>query len=449
MARINFLEFMMSYRTKFNPHFGEIGAHVAQRWPEKKIIEKKGKQNQTLGLALSGGGYRSAIFNYGILKGLFEIEAIPKIDYISAVSGGSWIAMPFPTSDELEWFFHDIPTHPNLIEEGFESLLPIPARVLQEATLSRKNVNYISNIFGRLLSKTFLREHGQKSRYLPMADKKMIKDEARPYLIVNGTVNYRSPDSFSVTQGCFEMTKLYSGCRSLGYIHTKDLRAKEKALRIRDAIAISGAAVAFHLSALGGEVAGFGLSREIENYAKGVKSRANVSEAADLDVSDGGHYNNLGIESLINRGCGFIIVVDAEHDKEEKENGSSGQKYHGLNTLLKRHHIHTALGQGVIKTLNRVNEPLHIIDAPAGIPDILYIKLKSFNRFDVHAKDKPYNQPSFLRNLFGKGNFAFDPQFSTAKLDYDFAEHRNLSDLGAFIVHEYKEDILTFIQRSQ
>ena len=439
----------MAYRTKYNPNFGEIGADVAQLWPEKNIIKSKGKQQHTLGLALSGGGYRSAIFNYGILRGLFELGVVGKFDYLSAVSGGSWIATPFATSNDLSWFFHDIPTHPNLIEEGFESLLPNPARVIQEAALSRKNVNYISNIYGRLLAKTFLREHGQASRYKPFADKTMIKEKDRPFLIVNGTVNYRSPESFSVTQECFEMTRLYSGSRSLGYIHSKDLLAREKPLRIRDAIAISGAAVAFHLPALGGEVAGLGLSREINNYAKDVKSRANVSETDHLDVSDGGHYNNLGIESLINRGCGYIMVVDAEHDREEKDDNRSNQEYHGLKTLLKRHHIHTALGKDVINQLDVANKPLHIIDGPEGIPDILYIKLKSYNEFDAIAQDKPYNKPGFLRNLFGKGSFAFDPQFSTAKLDYDFAEHRNLSELGCFIVTKYEDDIKEFIERAQ
>ncbi|MDY6853569.1 MAG: hypothetical protein SWO11_02500 [Thermodesulfobacteriota bacterium] len=79
----------------------------------------------------------------------------------------------------------------------------------------------------------------------------MIKDSDRPYLIINCTVNYRSPDSFSVTQECFEMTRLYSGSRSLGYIHTKDLIAREKPLRIRrDTIAISGAATAFSSSCI-------------------------------------------------------------------------------------------------------------------------------------------------------------------------------------------------------
>lgn len=438
----------MAYRMKYNSNFGELGVHVSQKWPEKKTISSKGKQQHTLGLALSGGGYRSAIFCYGILKGLHQIGVIGNIDYLSAVSGGSWIATPFCMSNDLNWFFDDIPTHANLIEEGFEALLPNPARVIQEATLSRKDANYISNIFGRLLAKTFLREHGQLSRYKTLADKTMIKDHDRPFLIANGTVNYRSPDSFSVTQECFEMTRLYSGSRSLGYIHSKDLIARVKPIRIRDAIAISGAAVAFHLPALGGEVAGLGLSREVINYAKGVKSKAKVSDTDHLDISDGGHYNNLGIESLINRGCGYIIVVDAEHDKEEKDDTRSNQSYHGLRTLLQRHHIPNPIGEDMVDELDAVNEPLHIIDGADGIPNILYIKLKSSNEFDNYAADKPYNHPGFLRNLFGRGTFSFDPQFSTAKLDYDFTEHRNLSDLGSFLIGKYENDIRNFVNRS-
>lgn len=438
----------MAYRTRYNPNFGELGYPVSQRWPEKNILAAKGKRQHTLGLALSGGGYRSAIFNYGILRGLYEIGAIPKIDYLSAVSGGSWIATPFSMSEELRWFFDYIPTHPNLIEEGFEALLPNPLRAIQEAALSRKNSNYISNIYGRLLAKTFLREHGQLSRFKPLFDRAMIKDRDRPFLIVNGTVNYRSPDSFSVTQECFEMTRLYSGSRSIGYIHSKDLMARDKAIRIRDAIAVSGAAVAYHLPALGGEVAGMGLSREVVNYAKEVKSKKKVTDADHLDVSDGGHYNNLGIESLINRGCGYLIVVDAEHDKEQKDDTRSNQAYHGLKTLLKRHHIPNPIGADMIGTLDQANEPLHVIDGAAGIPSVLYIKLKSIAEFDAAAAKQPYNQPGFLRNLFDQGKFAFDPQFSTAKLDYDFAEHRNLTELGFFVVKKYETEIREFIARS-
>jgi len=436
----------MAYKAQYNNNFGELGSKVAQRWPEKDIIKKKGKKNHTIGLALSGGGYRSAIFNYGVLKGLYELKVIKKIDYLSAVSGGSWIATPFSMSKGHKWFFDDIETHANLIEEGFESLLLNPIRLAQEAALSRKNANYISNMFGRLLAKTFLREHGQDSRYKQLSDKRMIKDSNRPFLIVNGTVNYRSPNGFSVTQECFEMTRLYCGSRSLGYVSSEDLKASEKIIRLRDAIAISGAAVAYHLPVLGGEVAGLGLSREIVNYAK--KYKSNIADTDHLDISDGGHYNNLGVESLINRGCGQIIIVDAEHDKQKPDKQHSGQEYHGLKTLIKRHHIPNPIAENMIEQLDTINKPLHIFDGTEGVPDILYIKLKSFDLFDQEAQNKDYNQPGFLENFFSRGKFSFNPQYSTAKLDYDFMEHRNLSELGYFIVKQHRQEVKSFIARS-
>ncbi len=442
----------MAYRRTYNRNFGELGTHIASKWPEATVIKKKGKQVDTLGLALSGGGYRSAIYNYGILRGLFEIGVVQEFDYLSVVSGGSWIGTAFTISESLKWFFDHIEDHPNLIEEGFESLLINPLRVSQELALARKNSNYVSNTYGRLLARTFLREHGQAARYKQLCDKTMVRDHDRPFLIINGTVNYRTPDSFSIFQECFEMTRMYCGSRSLGYIHTKDVMAREKPLRVRDAIAISGAAVAVHVPSLGSEVAGLGLSREVLNYTKTQSATvARITGSDDLYVADGGHYNNLGVESLINRGCGYIVVVDAEHDPESKSGSRSGQKYGGLRTLLRRHHIRTPFGNdvdSVIQTLDQINRPVHLFEGDDKIPDILYIKLKSWDKFDQVAAQKPYNQPSFLGRLFGGDQFSFDPQFSTAKLDYDFSEHRNLSELGTFVVTEHEDLIKTFVSRS-
>lgn len=45
-----------------------------------------------LGLALSGGGFRSAFFHVGILARLSELDLLRKVDVISSVSGGSIIA---------------------------------------------------------------------------------------------------------------------------------------------------------------------------------------------------------------------------------------------------------------------------------------------------------------------------------------------------------------------
>src|ERR1700734_1215488 len=44
------------------------------------------------GLALSGGGIRAAAFHLGALQGLAKHDILPWVDYVSSVSGGSFIA---------------------------------------------------------------------------------------------------------------------------------------------------------------------------------------------------------------------------------------------------------------------------------------------------------------------------------------------------------------------
>ncbi len=44
------------------------------------------------GLALSGGGIRSATFNLGVLQGMADLDLLRRLDYLSGVSGGSHIA---------------------------------------------------------------------------------------------------------------------------------------------------------------------------------------------------------------------------------------------------------------------------------------------------------------------------------------------------------------------
>ncbi|HEV7671364.1 MAG TPA: patatin-like phospholipase family protein [Thermoanaerobaculia bacterium] len=46
---------------------------------------------QLIGLALSGGGIRSATFNLGVFQGLAELGLLPIFDYLSTVSGGGYI----------------------------------------------------------------------------------------------------------------------------------------------------------------------------------------------------------------------------------------------------------------------------------------------------------------------------------------------------------------------
>ena len=48
-------------------------------------------QENLVGVALSGGGIRSATLGLGVLEGLKSIGLLKKIDYLSTVSGGGYI----------------------------------------------------------------------------------------------------------------------------------------------------------------------------------------------------------------------------------------------------------------------------------------------------------------------------------------------------------------------
>ncbi len=48
-----------------------------------------------VGLALSGGGIRSATFNLGVLQALSKTRLLPEVDMVSSVSGGGYIASCF------------------------------------------------------------------------------------------------------------------------------------------------------------------------------------------------------------------------------------------------------------------------------------------------------------------------------------------------------------------
>ena len=50
-----------------------------------------GPAHPLAGLALSGGGIRSATFNLGILQALAEVGKLRRFDYLSTVSGGGYI----------------------------------------------------------------------------------------------------------------------------------------------------------------------------------------------------------------------------------------------------------------------------------------------------------------------------------------------------------------------
>ncbi|MBI1815037.1 MAG: patatin-like phospholipase family protein [Deltaproteobacteria bacterium] len=92
-----------------------------------------------VGLAFSGGGIRSATFNLGVLQGLAELAVLPRIDYLSTVSGGGYIG-----SWLTAWIYHQ-----HGVRNVYRRLEPKAASVAEpdgarEVTFLRAYSNYLT-----------------------------------------------------------------------------------------------------------------------------------------------------------------------------------------------------------------------------------------------------------------------------------------------------------------
>ena len=69
----------------------EESAWISKRRSKAGITEDSDQNEGLTGLALSGGGIRSAVFNLGLLQALENHQLLKNIDYMSTVSGGGYI----------------------------------------------------------------------------------------------------------------------------------------------------------------------------------------------------------------------------------------------------------------------------------------------------------------------------------------------------------------------
>jgi hypothetical protein len=75
---------------------GQASAETLKKGPADAAppigdLYKKSAEHQWAGLALSGGGIRSATFNLGVLQALADLGLLRHFDYLSTVSGGGYI----------------------------------------------------------------------------------------------------------------------------------------------------------------------------------------------------------------------------------------------------------------------------------------------------------------------------------------------------------------------
>ena len=71
------------------------GAVEAALLRQRRLAAGVPEDAPTVGLALSGGGVRSATFGLGLLRGLAQRGQLRRVDYLSTVSGGGYIGAMF------------------------------------------------------------------------------------------------------------------------------------------------------------------------------------------------------------------------------------------------------------------------------------------------------------------------------------------------------------------
>lgn len=177
-----------------------------------------------------------------------------------------------------------------------------------------------------------------------------------PFPIINCALNVpgsNMPELRGRQSDIFSFTPICTGANLIGYSSTtKWEAANDSSLDLAAAVALSGAAVSpqigqktkvygsFWMTLLNIRLSlwlknpassqSYRLHPNLVNLKEEILSSAS-EEGAFLNISDGGHIENLGIYELLKRRCRFIIAVDGESDGD--------MTFHGLTNLQRLAYI--------------------------------------------------------------------------------------------------------------
>lgn len=286
-------------------------------------------EGRRIGLALSGGGFRASLFHIGVLARLAELDLLRQVEVLSCVSGGSIIGALYYLYLKRELDEHGEIDSPRLIElvdemeRHFLSVVQtnlrwrVFANLSSNLRLARSDYSRTDR-FGDMLDKHLYRPiwGGDRSRPVEMRtldihprgqrDFNPITDNLKrhckvPMLVVNATTlntghNWRfgvdrmgEPARLKTAR---QVDKNWLLCQS----RYNGLAHDYANMPLGQAVAASAAVPGFFEP--------FPLSRL---YPDPERPEKHLRTA----LVDGGVYDNLGTEVLVERGCTHFLVSDA------------------------------------------------------------------------------------------------------------------------------------------
>jgi len=191
------------------------------------------------------------------------------------------------------------------------------------------------------LAKTFVQDSVGDAD-LPLS---LINSEhGAPYHLVNATINLPSSTSAVLRDrkgDFFLFSKCWSGAPAVGYVPTRTWKTNGQEVDLATAMAISGAAASPQMGL--GSIPSLSALLTLLNIRLGFwiadpgrwvvgppgflcllreMTAAGMSEKqAWLNLSDGGHIENMGVYELLRRRCKFIVCVDGEADPQSTFEG--------------------------------------------------------------------------------------------------------------------------------
>jgi NTE family protein len=284
-----------------------------------------------LGLALSGGGFRSALFHVGMLARLAELDLLRKVDVISSVSGGSIIAAYYYLKVKS---LLERPPEPGQNPPGREAYIRLVAEIeadflaaIQKNMLMRIFLDPVKN--ARMLAAEFsnterlaelLTTHFYQPIFQPQGagvkhDRILLKDipirpiaanlaagTRVPFLIINATVLN--------TGHLWQFTSVSVGEQQTEHKADHDIGFLRKFQISNDRLTMEQRKILYNIT-LGQAVAA---SSCVPGIFEPLQIR-NLYNAAGkpliVRLVDGGLVDNQGLVSLFAENCSHIICSDA------------------------------------------------------------------------------------------------------------------------------------------
>lgn len=333
-----------------------------------------------------------------------------------------------------------------LLNMGWQSLVCIFVVAVLGALALNINLTGPHRLYRSHLARTFVENDLLDTAPRPLQE--LNRASTAPYHLINATVNLPSSTSPILRDrkgDFFLFSKYWCGAPATGYLPTENWLIRGAQPDLATAMAISGAAFAPHMGLasmptlqalltffnvrLGFWIRNPGrpattFDRPGLGYLLREMTGAGMSEDKPwLNLSDGGHIENMAVYELLRRRCKFIISIDGEADPQSS--------FHGHLTLAR--HAQIDLGVRIDSTLEDLRPSpgskhskthymfcrIHYPDRSIGL--LLYIKLSTTGNEAEMIKRYRLTHPDF-------------PHQSTLDQFFDEEQFEAYRQLGAHVM---------------